>query len=57
MAKKLTNQEKWERNLRSARMIRACVNGLIADGIAQDEDVIDEFSGIIAEWIFRNRVS
>lgn len=56
MAKKLTNQEKWERNLRSARMIRACVNGLIADGIAKDEDVIDEFSGIIAEWIFRNPV-
>lgn len=56
MAKKLTNQEKWERNLRSARMIRACVNGLITDGIAEDEDVIDEFSGIIAEWIFRNPV-
>ena len=36
MAKKLTNQEKWERNLRSARMIRACVNGLITDGIAED---------------------
>lgn len=56
MAKKLTKQQKWERNLRSARMIRACVNGLIADGIAEDEDVIDEFSGIIAEWIFRNPV-
>jgi len=56
MAKKLTNQEKFERNLRSARMIRACINGLIADGIAEDEDVIDEFSGIIAEWIFRNPV-
>jgi hypothetical protein len=56
MAKKLTKQEKWERNLRAARMIRGCVNGLIADGIAHDEDVMDEFSGIIAEWIFRNPV-
>lgn len=56
MAKKLTKQEKWERNLRSARMIRACVNGLIAEGIAHDEDVIDEFSGLVAEWIFRNPV-
>jgi hypothetical protein len=56
MAKRLTKQEKWDRNLRAARMIRACVNGLIADGIADDEDVMDEFSGIIAEWIFRNPV-
>lgn len=56
MGKKLSQQQKFERNLRTARMIRACVNGLIADGIAEDEDVMDEFSGIIAEWIFRNPV-
>lgn len=56
MGKKLSREEKWERNLRTARMIRACVDGLIADGIAYDEDVMNEFSGIIAEWIFRNPV-
>ena len=56
MAKKLSNQEKWQRNLRAARMIRACVDGLIAEGIADDDDVANEFSGIIAEWIFRNPV-
>jgi hypothetical protein len=56
MGKKLSQQQKWERNLRSARMIRANVNGLIADGIAEDEDVMDEYSGILAEWIFRNPV-
>lgn len=56
MGKKLSQPQKWERNLRAARMIRACVNGLIADGIAEDKDVMDEFSGILAEWIFRNPV-
>jgi hypothetical protein len=56
MGKKLSQQQKWDRNLRAARMIRACVDGLIADGIAEDEDVMDEFSGILAEWIFRNPV-
>lgn len=53
---RLTKQQKWERNLRTARMIRACVNGLIADGIAHDDDTMNEFAGIIAEWIFRNPV-
>jgi hypothetical protein len=56
MGKKLSQQQKWDRNLRAARIIRACIDGLIADGIAEDEDVMDEFSGILAEWIFRNPV-
>jgi hypothetical protein len=53
---RLTKRQKWERNLRTARMIRACVDGLIVDGIAYDKDTMNEFAGIIAEWIFRNPV-
>lgn len=48
----LSKQEKWERCLARARRIRACVNGLSAEDLL-DEETINDFSGIIAEWIHR----
>lgn len=53
MAKKLTKQDRWDRCMQAAIRIKACINGLKAEGLEDDPETVIFFSGIIGEWIYR----
>ncbi len=53
MAKRLTKQDRWDRCMQAAIRIRACINGLKAEGLENDPETVIFFSGIIGEWIYR----
>lgn len=48
----LTKQQKFDRCLEAAQMIKASIEGMKAAGLINHRTK-DIFSGIIAEWIFR----
>lgn len=48
----LTKQQKWDKCYNRALRIKACINGLSQEDLL-DEETINDFTGIIAEWIHR----